>query len=905
MSHQSEQALEDEFICQLESLDYEYVDIHDISQLKDNLKVQLEILNNTKFSEQEFNKILLHLESGGIFDKAKKLRDKMELLRDDNTMEYIDFFNHHWCKNSFQVAHQITMEGKYKNRYDVTILINGLPLVQVELKRRGIELKRAFNQTQRYQIHTYRGLFQYIQVFVISNGVDTKYYANNRDLNYKFTFFWKDEKNNNISNLKDFTNEFLERYHIHKMIDKYIVLSESTRSMLILRAYQFYAVEKILDSALHSKKNGYVWHATGSGKTLTSFKASQLLARRAEIDKVLFIVDRKDLDNQTFNEFNKFSNGAVDSTENTRKLIKQLKGKDKLIVTTIQKLSKAAKSNKKELESVKDQKMILMFDECHRSQFGEMHNTITNYFTNIQCFGFTGTPIFAENSNKNKTTHDIFGDRLHQYLIKDAIKDNNVLGFSVEYIGRYKNKSKYDIAVEEINTKEVMESDKRLEKIVDYIFENHDKKTYNREFTSIFAVSSIKILNRYYEIFKKKNQELPEEDRLKIATIYTYDDNPDLTEEEIHPRDTLEEQISDYNKLFGTNYSTDTFSMYYQDVSEKSKAKKIDILLVVNMFLTGFDNKYLNSLYVDKNLVYHSLIQAYSRTNRICNEKKAYGNIICFRNLKKQTDEAIRLFSDENAEETVLMKPYREYVENFNSGVKTLHTIVKTVDEVDQLEGEDLKNFVKTFRDLLRLLNRITTFTEFNYDDLSLPEQEIEDYKSKYIDIYDPPTSIGEKESVLEDIDFEIELLRRDDINVEYILKLLKELRPNTPGFEKDKQFILNTMEKDIKLRSKIDLINKFIEENIVKPNENVNTEEKLEEYMDHEKKTAINQLITSENLHQDKTKNLINEYEFSGKIKPMEVADLFTKKLKLKDKRRKRQELKQEIMDLIDKYTW
>lgn len=905
MSHQSEQALEDEFISQLESLDYEYVDIRDISQLKDNLKVQLEILNNTKFSEQEFNKILLHLESGGIFDKAKKLRDKMELLRDDNTMDYIDFFNYHWCKNSFQVAHQITMEGKYKNRYDVTILINGLPLVQVELKRRGIELKRAFNQTQRYQIHTYRGLFQYIQVFVISNGVDTKYYANNRDLNYKFTFFWKDEKNNNISNLKDFTNEFLERYHIHKMIDKYIVLSESTRSMVILRAYQFYAVEKILDSALHSKKNGYVWHATGSGKTLTSFKASQLLARREEIDKVLFIVDRKDLDNQTFNEFNKFSNGSVDSTENTKKLIQQLKVTDKLIVTTIQKLSKAAKSNKKELESVKDQKMILMFDECHRSQFGEMHNTITNYFTNIQCFGFTGTPIFAENSNKNKTTHDIFGDRLHQYLIKDAIKDNNVLGFSVEYIGRYKNKSKYDIAVEEINTKEVMESDKRIEKIVDYIFENHDRKTYNREFTSIFAVSSIKVLNRYYEIFKKKNQELPEKDRLKIATIYTYDDNPDLTEEEIHPRDTLDEQISDYNKLFGTNYSTDTFSMYYQDVSEKSKAKKIDILLVVNMFLTGFDNKYLNSLYVDKNLVYHSLIQAYSRTNRICNEKKAYGNIICFRNLKKQTDEAIRLFSDENAEETVLMKPYREYVENFNSGVKTLHTIVKTVDEVDQLEGEDLKNFVKTFRDLLRLLNRITTFTEFKYKDLSLPEQEIEDYKSKYIDIYDPPVLIGEKESILEDIDFEIELLRRDDINVEYILKLLKELRPNTPGFEKDKQFILNTMEKDIKLRSKIDLINKFIEENIVKPNENVNTEEKLEEYMDQEKKTAIDKLITKENLRADKTGDLIKEYEFSGKIKPMEVAGLFTEKLKLKEKIRKRQELQKEIITLIDKYTW
>lgn len=904
MSHQSEQALEDEFISQLKTLDYEYADIHTIDQLKDNLKVQLEILNNTRFSEQEFNKILLHLESGGIFDKAKKLRDKMELPRDDNTVEYIDFFNHHWCKNTFQVAHQITMEGKYQNRYDVTILINGLPLVQVELKRRGIELKRAFNQTQRYQRHTYRGLFQYIQVFIISNGVDTKYYANNRDLNYKFTFFWKDERNNNISNLKDFTNEFLERYHIHKMIDRYIVLSESTRSMLILRAYQYYAVEKILDSALHSKKNGYVWHATGSGKTLTSFKASQLLARRKEIDKVLFIVDRKDLDNQTFTEFNKFSNGAIDSTENTKKLVQQLAGKDKLIVTTIQKLSKAAKSNKKQLESVKDQKMILMFDECHRS-LGEMHNTITSYFTNIQYFGFTGTPIFAENSNKKRTTHDIFGDRLHQYLIKDAIKDNNVLGFSVEYIGRYTNKSRYDIAVEEINTKEVLESEDRLEKIVDYIFENHDRKTYNREFTSLFTVSSIPVLNKYYQIFKKKNQELPEDERLKIATIYTYDDNPDLTEDEIHPRDTLEEQIQDYNKLFGTNFSTEDFGMYYQDVSEKSKAKKIDILLVVNMFLTGFDNKYLNSLYVDKNLVYHSLIQAYSRTNRLCNEKKAYGNIISFRNLKDKTDEAIRLFSDENAEETVLMKPYREYVENFNSGVKTLRTIVKSVDEVDQLEGNDLKNFVKTFRDLLRLLNRITTFTEFNYKDLSLPEQEIEDYKSKYIDIYKPPMITGEKASVLEDIDFEIELLRRDDINVEYILKLLKELRPNTPGFEKDKQFILDTMGKDLNLRSKIDLIDRFIEENIVQTNENINTKEKLEEYMDQEKKTAIDELISEENLNAEKTANIIKEYEFSGKLKTGDVGKLFTEKLILKEKKRKEEQLKEEILELIDKYTW
>ncbi|OED29766.1 type I restriction endonuclease subunit R [Methanosphaera sp. WGK6] len=906
MVHQSEETLENNLIKQLQSLDYKYIKLDNINEVKSNLKVQLETLNKTIFSDKEFNRIFNYLEEGTIFKKAKKLRDKMELTRDDGTNFYVEFLNKRWCKNTFQVANQITIEKEYTNRYDVTILINGLPLVQIELKRRGIELKEAFNQTQRYQRHTYKGLFNYIQIFVISNGVDTKYYANNKELNYKFTFFWKKEDNTNINNLQDFTDKFLERYQLHKMITKYIVLSEATETITILRSYQYYAVEAILNNALHSKQNGYIWHTTGSGKTLTSYKASQLLSQKKEIDKVLFVVDRKDLDNQTLDEFNKFSNNSVDATNNTTKLVQQLKGTDKLIVTTIQKLSNAAKKNKKELTDYKDQKMILMFDECHRSQFGQMHDDITKFFTNIQCFGFTGTPIFSENSNKNKTTHDIFGDRLHSYLIKNAIHDQNVLGFSVEYIGKYKNHTKYDIDVEEINIKEVMESEKRLEKIVEYIIENHDKKTYNREFTSMFAVSSIPVLNKYYEIFKEKNSKLQEDKKLKIATIYTYNQNPDLTEEEVHPRELLEKQIDDYNQQFGTNFSTDTFEMYYKDVSKKSKENKIDVLLVVNMFLTGFDNKLLNTLYVDKNLVYHTLLQAFSRTNRVYNEKKAYGNIVSFRNIKKDTDEAIRLFSDENALETVLMKTYKEYVENFNEQVKTLHNTVKDIKELDNPENiEKQFEFVKEFREILRTMNKLKTFTEFSYKDLDMPEQEIEDYTSKYKDIYQTTENPVEKTSILDDIDFEIELLRRDDINATYIIKLLKDLDPKQPGFLKDKQFILDTMEKDIELQSKKELIDKFIQTTIIETNENKDIEEKLENYMNHEKKKAITNLIKKENLKQKLIENIISEYEFSGKIKTKDINNSFNEKLKLKEKIPRRKSLIEEIIQLIKLFTW
>ena len=917
MSHQSEASLEEELIKQLEGQDFEYVNVKNMSDLEKNLKEQLEILNKTEFSEKEFNRILLHLDGGSIFDKALRLRDHFELTRDDNTISYIKFLDKRWCKNSFQVANQIEVHGTYENRYDVTILINGLPLVQIELKRRGVELKQAFNQTQRYQRQSYnvpvfdenmshqsttnvrkgyRGLFGYIQIFVISNGVDTKYYANNKNLNYKFTFFWKDENNTNITNMKDFTTLFLDRYQLHKMIHKYMVLSKSTETLTILRAYQQYAVEAILEKALHSKENGYIWHTTGSGKTLTSYKTSQLLAQNEEIDKVIFVVDRRDLDNQTLDEFNKFGNNNIDGTTNTRKLIKQLLGTDKLIVTTIQKLSIAVNRNAKQLEKIRNNKIVLMFDECHRSQFGQMHADITGYFTNLQYYGFTGTPILQENA-KNKTTHELFGECLHKYLIVDAIADENVLGFSVDYIGKYKNLAE-DILVEDIDAKEVLESEKRISKIVDYIIDVHSKKTYDKEFTSILAVSSIDALQIYYNMFKQKKHDL------KIATIYSFEANPEIKEDKIAPREALEEQIKDYNKMFGTSYSTDTFQAYYQDVSKKSKERKIDILLVVNMFLTGFDNKYLNTLYVDKNLEYHGLLQAYSRTNRLCNEKKSYGNIVVFRKLKQQTDDAIRLFSDENALDYVLMGSYEDYIKNFNEEVERLNQIVHDIKELDDNKDvEKQAEFVKSFRNMLRTMNKLKTFTEFTFDDLNIPEQDFEDYKSKYLDLHERTQNPLEKTSILNDIDFETELLRRDDINVEYIMNLLKDLNPQEPNFEKEKQFILDVMDKDTDLRSKLDLVEKFINENMIETNEN--TEEKFGQFIEKEKHQAIDDLVKEEDLDQDQVMDIIQEYEFSGKIKPQQIRESFNQKLKLKEKVTKTKSLTQRIKDMIDKFTW
>lgn len=900
MATQSEAALEKCLIDKLIEGGYERVKISDENGLKDNLKSQIERFNKIVLSDDEFNKILLHLESGTIFDKAKKLRDKYALKREDEVI-YIDFFNtKDWCKNIFQVTNQVTMKKTYENRYDVTILINGLPLVQIELKKRGAELKVAFNQIERYRHHSYRGLFQYIQIFVISNGVNTKYFANNKDLSFKYTFSWKDKDNRNVSSLNEFADTFLERCHLSKMVARYTVLNETSKSIMVLRAYQYYAVEAILDKALNTTSNGYVWHTTGSGKTLTSFKVSQILAEEPGIDKIIFVVDRKDLDYQTFKEFNSFSQGSVDSTDNTKTLVKQLLGPDKLIITTIQKLSRSV-ARHKAIERVSDQKIILMFDECHRSQFGKMHEVITSFFTDLQYFGFTGTPIFAINSVDGMTTKTLFQDRLHSYVIKDAIRDENVLGFSVEYVGRYRNKATLDIEVEDIDRKELMESEDRMEKIVDYIIANHDRKTYNREFNALFAVSSIDVLTKYYEIFQRKVHDL------NIAAIFSFDANEEIKGDE-HSRDKLERYIHDYNDMFGTNYSTDTFNEYYVDVSKRSKDKQIDILLVVNMFLTGFDSKLLNTMYVDKNLKYHGLLQAYSRTNRVLNEKKKHGNIICFRNLKKATDESIRLYSDESASEFVLMKSYEEYADDFNKVLNFLMELAPHVGYVDALPSEkEVAEFVKIFRELLRIHTRLSVFTEFNFDDLRISEQAFNDYLSKYLDIYEKykQDTSPEKVSVLDDVDFEVELVRRDNINVSYILNLIKELDIDSPSFEKDKEFILDTMERSHDLRSKIDLIEQFIERTIPQIEDKDKIESHFENYIDKEKKKAVNNLVEEERLDHDITKAVIAEYEFSGKIRNDAVKTSFQEKLGLKERRSKLQRIKDLIVELVDKFSW
>jgi type I restriction enzyme R subunit len=900
LTTQSEQTLENNLLVQLQGMKYERVIITNETALLANLKTKLENHNKVKLTDNEFAKILNHLNKGGVFDRAKILRDRMHLVRDDNTSTYIEFFNsREWCQNQFQVTNQVTMEGSYKNRYDVTILINGLPLVQIELKRRGLELKEAFNQTNRYQRHSYDssyGLFQYIQIFVISNGVNTKYYANNRKQSFKFTSYWTDKDNHKITKLEEFASTFLERCHIAKMIAKYTVLAE-TKNLMVLRPYQFYAVEAIIDRVKNSAKNGYIWHTTGSGKTLTSFKASQILIGIPEIYKVVFVVDRNDLDTQTIKEFNGFREGSVDTTDNTRKLVQQFADDTKLIVTTIQKLDNAItkEHHQRIMDSLRDKKIVFIFDECHRSQFGQTHKRINEYFTNKQLFGFTGTPIFAENASGNafgkRTTKELFDECLHKYVITDAIGDENVLKFAVEYVGKYREKSdsanEIDIDVEAIDIKELMESPKRLEKIVDYILANHDRKTHSREFTAMFAVSSVDVLTKYYDIFKAKKE--ADKHNLKIATIFTYGVNEDdkdangLLDEDIrldapskvnqHSRDKLEGYIADYNAMFGTSYTTKdshSFYNYYRDIASRVKNREIDILLVVNMFLTGFDSKTLNTLYVDKNLRYHGLLQAYSRTNRILDERKSQGNIVVFRNLKHATDDAVALFSNKDAQEIIFMQPYEAYLRQFKEALNELLKLTPTPSDVDALLGEDQELlFVTKFRELMRIKNILVSFADFKFADTGMREQTFEDFKSKYLDIYDKVRVDREKEkvSILEDVDFELELIRRDEINVDYIVRLLAKL-VGASNEQKDKIIgaVINTLATDPILRSKRELIEKFIKHTIPNITDSDEVTGEFDTFWAKEKIEAFEKMCNEEGIMTDKLQKLIDDYLFTGR---------------------------------------
>ena len=969
MYRQSEQILEEQLITQLQKLGYGYIVINSEKDLLLNLKGQLEKHNQTalaktgneQLSKTEFERVLNILSKGSVFEKGKTLRQKQHIVRDNGDNLYFEFLNtEHWCQNQYQVTNQVSQEGKFKNRYDVTILINGLPLVQIELKRRGLELKEAFNQINRYQRHSFganSALFQYVQIFIISNGVNTKYYANNRNQSFKQTFYWTDVENKRLSNiLNGFTDTFLEPCHLSKMICKYIVLNEAYKIPMVLRPYQFYAVEALIERVKNSSKNGYIWHTTGSGKTLTSFKASQILMALPQVHKVVFVVDRKDLDYQTTKEFNSFQEGCIDGTDNTQNLVKQFTGtyvdkkgeakNSKLIVTTIQKLNTAISKLKYEakMADLKDKRIIFIFDECHRSQFGDTHKRIGEFFNNCQMFGFTGTPIFADNAAKNehgkRTTKDLFEDCLHKYVITDAIKDENVLKFAVEYVGRYKHKdgreTNIDIEVEDIDTKELMEDETRLEKITDYVIAHHNRKTHSREFTAMFCINNVPTLIKYVDLFKKKKAEGLH--NLNIATIFSYGANEDDADANgfinfeqdfdnvdlnivaepaaeyginVHSRDKLEEFIQDYNKLFGDNFTTkdsQSFYNYYNDISKKVKERKIDILVVVNMFLTGFDSPTLNTMYVDKNLKYHGLIQAYSRTNRILNEQKSQGNVVAFRNLKNRTDEAITLFSNKEAIEVIIMKPYEDYTAKFDEAFDHLIALTPTTDSVNDLETEDDElEFIKAFRDLMRIKNILTAFSDFQWEDLKMTEQQFEDFKSKYLDLYDKVKSNHQKEkvSILEDVDFELELIHRDEINVAYIVQLLIKLKTHGRASQQAEQEILNLLSTETTLRSKRELIEKFIQENLPVIVDTDEVAPAFEKFWTVEQQKAFVNLVSEENLSASKTEKLIEDYLFAER-QPLrdEVLELIVgEKPSLLQRKKSGDKILKRIMDFVETF--
>ncbi|MCD9477087.1 type I restriction endonuclease subunit R [Photobacterium phosphoreum] len=926
MAYQSEQQLEDKLIVQLSTQGIEVVALADNAALESNLKIQLEKVNHCTLSEREFTQVLGKLEKGNIFTKSKTLRDQLDITLDNGdsrhlTLLFDDTSSISTQKNVYQVAQQITVKGTYTNRYDVTILVNGLPLIQIELKRRGIEIKEAFNQVKRYQKHSYHAnhrLFNFIQLFVISNGVNTQYFANNSDMSAKQTFDWTDVNNKRISQLFDFTKVFLQPDHLTTMLNKYIVLNETEKCLMVLRPYQFYAVEAIVNQVKTTTNNGYIWHTTGSGKTLTSFKAAQIITTLSEVDKVVFVVDRKDLDYQTALEFNAFSKGCVDSTENTNILLHQfidkpIKNKkineyrnSKLIVTTLQKLNSVISKSRylKQMEQLKDKRIVFIFDECHRSQFGETHKNLIAFFKGAQLFGFTGTPIFAKNAvAKNsikKTTKDLFDERLHAYVIVDAIRDQNVLKFAIEYVGRYQYKdgsnNTLDIDVEDIDTKELLSSPARLDKITDYIIAHHNRKTHSRAYNAMLCVSGIPELIQYYELFAKKKAE--GKHNLKVVTIFSYEANEEQEFElggtenneirevaakylndndtiKLHSRDKLEAFIGDYNTMFTTKYTTKdykSFDNYYKNISQRVKDKEVDILLVVNMFLTGFDAKCLNTLYVDKNLKHHGLIQAFSRPNRLLDEKKSHGNIVCFRNLKKAADEAFTLFSNKQPKEFIETPSYSVLLADFDKAYEALMVITPTVDSVDDLPDEDAqKLFVLQFRMLMQLKNMLSNFADFEMASTGMNEQEFQDYTSKYADLGRKirESSTKEKVSILDDVDFELELLHRDEINVGYILHLLRELygEGTEEAKEKKRQVIANLINTDPTLLSKKELIEKFMNEHLDGIPAQADVEEEFEYFWEKEKRLAIEKMATEENLNKDKLESLVSRYQVSEEM--------------------------------------
>jgi type I restriction enzyme R subunit len=941
MSTQSEAALEAGLIATLRQMDYEYVQIVEEDNLYVNFKRQLEIHNKkqlaevgrTSFTDEEFEKILIYLEGGTRFEKAKKLHDLYPLDMVNGQRIWVEFLNRtQWCQNEFQVSNQITVEGRKKCRYDVTILINGLPLVQIELKRRGVELKQAYNQIQRYHKTSFHGLFDYIQLFVISNGVNTRYFANNPNSGYKFTFNWTDAANHPFNELDKFAVFFLEKCTLGKIIGKYIVLHEGDKCLMVLRPYQFYAVEKILDRVQNSNDNGYIWHTTGAGKTLTSFKAAQLVSELDDVDKVMFVVDRHDLDTQTQSEYEAFEPGAVDSTDNTDELVKRLQSNSKIIITTIQKLNAAVSktwySNK--IETIRHSRIVMIFDECHRSHFGDSHKKIMKFFDNAQIFGFTGTPIFTENAVDGHTTKEIFGNCLHKYLIKDAIADENVLGFLVEYY----------------HGNEVVDNDNqaRMEEIAKFILNNFNKSTFDGEFDALFAVQSVSMLIRYYKIFKSLNP------KIRIGAVFTYAANNSLDDEQtgmgtgqyakegVGEVDELQTIMDDYNNMFGTAFTTENFRAYYDDINLRMKKKKadmkpLDLCLVVGMFLTGFDSKKLNTLYVDKNMEYHGLLQAFSRTNRVLNEKKRFGKIVCFRDLKNNVDTSIKLFSNSDNSEDIVRPPFEDVKKEYKCLATEFLKKYPTPSSIDFLQSEnDKKNFVLAFRDIIRKHAEIQIYEDYSEDaeDLGMTEQQFNDYKSKYLDItvgfIEPPVipSVVAEDPVpygnsqgLEDIDFCLELLHSDIINVAYILELIAELDPYSNDYSEKRQHIIDTMIKDAGMRGKAKLIDGFIRKNVDEDKENFMSgrskadgtselEERLNQYIVSERNKAVKDLSDDEQIPTEVLNLYIKEYDYLQKEQPEIIQKALKEKhLGLIKTRKALTRIMERLRNIIRTFNW
>lgn len=909
-----EYEVEELYIDRLVDMGYEYVDLKDYGGVCSNFRKQFCKLNDkeliaskgvAELTDAEFDRVMIRLENHTVYESAKILREKWVLDLDNGKSVYVEFFTDDETRNIYQVSHQVTMDPAhkddvlYRNRYDVTILVNGLPLVQTELKRPGVEINEAINQINRYRRFSFRGLFRFIQLFVISNSTMTKYCANinendrfghRQDILKSLTFFWTDENNVRVNKLMDFTNAFLTRFHLTEILSKYFIIKDTEPILLVMRPYQIYAVKRAFDRIIMADMNGYVFHTTGSGKTLTSYKLASLLRDDRRIDKVFFLIDRSDLDDQTVDEYNSFEAGCVDQTDNTYNLVRDLQDSSKtLIVTTIQKMATALRSDKYAaiMDGFKNRKCVFIIDECHRSQFGKMHTQIRKHFEDANYIGFTGTPIFAENKGPHgQTTADIFHSGtldpcIHKYMIKEAIADGNVLRFSVEYMRSISVRGINDPGIDvnllddaeyckrhNINIDELYHSDERIALVSDDILGHlgqHTRLENSHVYTAIFAIDKIETLVRYYEYMKGHNP-----NGYRIAAIFTYQANQDMEESpDKHAGEHLEVCMRDYNAMFDTDYDLSKFDAYRKDISKRMKQKdlpQVDLLLVVNMFLTGFDSKPTNTLFLDKNLVWHSLVQAYSRTNRVDRVTKQFGQIVTYRNIKKAQDAALKLYSGDGDPNAYLLRSYDFYVTEFYARADALRSVAATPDDAGNLQSEDdIRAFVISFRALAGILSTLKTFSRFDWADLApeLDEDEYADYKSWYLYYYDRHRS-GGKQSVLVDVDFNIELVRTDKINVVYILNLLKDInRKDKDEMAKSVDLILREIERsdNEKMRYKRDIMKAFVTERFFELDPDADIIEAYNEYEREALQAGIESFATENGLSGEFVSRILHQY--------------------------------------------